>query len=357
MKIKQISILAALSALFTVSCSNDDGGVTMEEEQDAKGAYEDGILITNEGPFNNGTGTVTYISNDSLLVEDEIFNLENNEDLGNIVQSIAFDDELAYIVVNNSHKIHVVNRNTFKSEAVIDEGLLNPRYMTIANGKGYVTNWGETADETDDFVAIIDLTTNTVSKPIPTELGPEAITSNTDFVYVAHQGAFGQNNKVSVIDTSTDTVLSTLVVGDFPNSMQWDTVGNLWVLSSGAPEYTGTETNGTLTKISTSDNSIAQTFDFETTQHPSDLSVEDDIFYFGMSNAVYSFSSDSDALPTEAYISDVSFYSMTVNDGKLYGTDAKDYASKGDLYIYDLTSKELTNTIPVGIIPGGIYFN
>ncbi|MGJ8738183.1 YncE family protein [Zobellia laminariae] len=354
MKINKVSVLVAMAALFTVSCSNDDDGVVIEE---VKGDYQNGILITNEGPFNNGSGTVTYISNDSLLVKDAIFKLENNEDLGNILQSIAFDEDRAYIVVNNSHKIHVVNRYTFKSEGVIEEGLLNPRYLTVANGKGYVTNWGDSADETDDYVAIIDLETNTVSKSIPTELGPEAITSNEDFVYVAHQGAFGQNNKVSIIDASTDVVSSTLTVGDFPNSMQWDTAGNLWVLSSGAPEYTGEETNGTLTEINTSDNSIVQTFNFETTEHPGDLSVEDDTFYFGMSNAVYTFESGLDALPTEAFINDVSFYSMTVNDGKLYGTDAKDYASKGDLFIYDLNTKELTNTISVGIIPGGIYFN
>ncbi|MDO6819323.1 YncE family protein [Zobellia sp. 1_MG-2023] len=351
---KKVSILVAMAALFAVSCSDDDDEVIMEE---VKGDYQNGILISNEGPFNNGTGTVTYISNDSLLVKETIFKAENNEDLGNIVQSIAFDEDMAYIVVNNSHKIHVVNRYTFKSEAVIEDGLLNPRYFTVANGKGYVTNWGDTADETDDYVAIIDLESNVVLKSIPTELGPEAITSNEDFVYVAHQGAFGQNNKVSIIDVSTDVVSTTLIVGDFPNSMQWDNAGNLWVLSSGAPAYTGEETNGTLVKINTSDNTLAQILDFETTEHPGDLSVENNTLYFGMSNAVYSFDSGSEALPTEAHITNVSFYSMTVNDGKLYGTDAKDYASKGDLYIYDLSTKELISTIAVGIIPGGIYFN
>ena len=351
---KKVSILVAMAALFAVSCSDDDDEVIMEE---VKGDYQNGILISNEGPFNNGTGTVTYISNDSLLVKETIFKAENNEDLGNIVQSIAFDEDMAYIVVNNSHKIHVVNRYTFKSEAIIEDGLLNPRYFTVANGKGYVTNWGDTADETDDYVAIIDLESNVVSKSIPTELGPEAITSNEDFVYVAHQGAFGQNNKVSIIDVSTDVVSTTLTVGDFPNSMQWDNAGNLWVLSSGAPAYTGEETNGTLAKINTSDNTLAQILDIETTEHPVDLSVENNTLYFGMSNAVYSFDSGSEALPTEAHITDVSFYSMTVNDGKLYGTDAKDYASKGDLYIYDLSTKELISTIAVGIIPGGIYFN
>ena len=85
---RKVSIFVAMAGLFVASCSNDDDGVVIEE---VKGDYQNGILITNEGPFNNGSGTVTYISNDSLLVKDAIFKLENNEDLGNILQSIAFD--------------------------------------------------------------------------------------------------------------------------------------------------------------------------------------------------------------------------------------------------------------------------
>lgn len=354
MKINKVSILVVLSALFIASCSDDDNSPTLPDEA---AAYEHGMLIVNEGPFNNGTGTVTFISEDNSVIEETIFKKENNEDLGNIVQSMAFDDDLAYIVVNNSHKIHVVNRYTFKSIAVIEEDLMNPRYMTVSNGKGYVTNWGDTADESDDYIAIIDLEANAVVGAIPVELGPEAITSNSEFVYVAHQGAYGQNNIVSVIDPSNDVVLDTIEVGDLPNSMQWDDSGNLWVLSGGAPSYAAEETNGALVEIDATTNEVSRTLDFSTVQHPGGLNIDGDELYFGMDGGVYSFSVNATELPAEPYIENASFYSMTVHDGKLYGTDAKDFASKGDLIIYDLSSKEKTNTIPVGIIPRGVYFN
>lgn len=354
MKIKKQIIFALSGVLIAVGCTNDDNMLETEEPQ---GTYENGILVSNEGPFDNGSGTITFISDDYSSVEDAIFKKENQEDLGNIVQSVAFDTELAYVVVNNSHKIHVVDRYSFKSVGQIVEGLNNPRYVVIANGKGYVTNWGDTADENDDFVAIVDLSSNSVTSAIPVVLGPEAITANGNFVYVAHQGAFGQNNQLSVIDVTTDTVSKTLTVGDFPNSMQWDASGNLWVLSGGAPDYTGTETQGTLSQIETSDNTVAKTLGFETTQHPKDLSIENEMLYFGLDNGVYACQTDASTLPTQPFIDGVSFYTMTLNDGKLYGTDAKDFASKGDLLIYDLASKEKESTISVGIIPGGIYFN
>lgn len=353
MKMKQLLVSTLVLGVLAVSCSKDDETISKQP----LGAYENGILISNEGPFNNGTGTVTFISDDYTLVEDAIYKQENNEDLGNIVQSMGFNDDTAYIVVNNSNKIRVVNRYTFASKATITEGLNNPRFFTVSNGKGYVTNWGDTADETDDYVAVIDLTTNTVTENIAVVLGPEAILANENFVYVAHEGAWGQNNKVSVIDTATDEVLKTLTVGDFPNSMQWDASGSLWVLSGGAPSYTGTETKGTLSKIDAATNTITKTIDFADAQHPGALSVEGNILYYAMDNGVYAFENNADILPVDAYIDGVSFYAMTVAEGKLYGTDAKDYASKGDLLIYDLASKEKTNTIAVGLIPGGIYSN
>ncbi|WP_149276096.1 YncE family protein [Pareuzebyella sediminis] len=346
-----IAILT-LSALI-LGCSSDDDSITISREE----TYRNGILVTNEGPFNAGSGTVTFISDDFTVVEESIFKKKNAEDLGNIVQSIGFEGDRAYIVVNNSHSIQVVDRFTFNSVALINEGLENPRFFTVSNGKGYVTNWGDPADEADDFIAVINLETNTVTQTIPVVLGPETITANNDFVYVAHEGGFGQNNQVSVIDSSIDKVLKTLTVGDFPNSLYWDAHGTLWVLSGGAPAYTGTETPGVLSKINVNDNTIETSFDFSNTQHPANLCGEGNSLYYSLGDGVYAFSSGDATVPNEAYITNVSFYAMTVNRGKLYGSDAKDFASKGDLHVYDLMTKDLIESVQVGLVPGGIYFN
>ena len=208
------------------------------------GDYANGILVSNEGPFSNGTGTVTFISEDLSVVNNGIYKMTNDEDLGNVVQSIGFTENEAFIVANVSNKINVVNRYTFEKIASITDGLNNPRYFIEANGKGYVTNWGDTADETDDFVAIINLQNYTVEGTISVLFGPEAILAKDNTVYVAHQGAWGQNNKVSVINTTSNELIKTLTVGDVPNSMQLDASGNLWVLASGKPAYTGDETAG-----------------------------------------------------------------------------------------------------------------
>jgi hypothetical protein len=321
------------------------------------GDYANGILVSNEGPFSNGTGTVTFISEDLSVVNNGIYKMTNDEDLGNVVQSIGFTENEAFIVANVSNKINVVNRYTFEKIASITDGLNNPRYFIEANGKGYVTNWGDTADETDDFVAIINLQNYTVEGTISVILGPEAILAKDNTVYVAHQGAWGQNNKVSVINTTSNELIKTLTVGDVPNSMQLDASGNLWVLASGKPAYTGDETAGVLTKINTGTNEVDNSFQFETTQHPSSLNLDAGILYYRLGDTVFEQSLSATSLNMETVLEGVSFYTMVVNNGRLYGTDAGDYASNGTLTVYDLNTELTIKALTVGIIPGGIYFN
>jgi len=214
MRLKNVVAVVALG--FTLLACDDDGVNNLEPL--IVGDYQSGILISNEGPFSNGTGTVSFISDDLETVENAIYKQVNSEDLGNIVQSIGFTEDKAYVVANNSNTIAVVDRFSFEKETIISTGLNNPRYFIAVNGKGYVTNWGDTADETDDYVAILNLETNSVEVNIPVVLGPEEIIANGSGtkVYVAHQGAFGQNDQVSMIDTDTNEA-STITVGDVPN--------------------------------------------------------------------------------------------------------------------------------------------
>ncbi|RTE53119.1 YncE family protein [Arenibacter aquaticus] len=351
MKIKN-AFLSLMILGLSLSCTNDDDG-----GEAPLGAYENGILVSNEGPFSNGSGTVTFISADLSVVDPAIYKNTNGEDLGNVVQSIGFAEDEAFVIANVSNKINVVNRYTFEKIASIEEGLNNPRYFVAVNGKGYVTNWGDTADETDDFVAIINLQNYTVEGSISVALGPEAILAHNNTVYVAHQGAWGQNNKVSVINTDSNEVVKSITVGDVPNSMQLDASGNLWVLASGKPSYTNDETAGVLSKINTTTNEVDSNYEFNTTEHPGLLQMEGSTLYYYMGGSVYHQNVSATSLSKEVVLSEVGFYTMAVSEGRLYGTDAGDYASNGTLTVYDLSTKLAVETLDVGIIPGGVYFN
>lgn len=346
-------LILTFSALFIISCSKDDDDTINNEPT---GNYVNGIFVTNEGFFNNGSGTVTFISDDNTTVEQDIYKAVNNLDLGNIVQSMGFQDDMGYVVVNNSDRIAVVNRYTFEAAGTIETGLGNPRYFVAKDdNQGYVSNWGDANDETDDYIAVIDLATNTVSGTIPVSFGPEKVVVKDNKLYVAHQGGFGQNNLVSVINTSTNTLEKTIQVGDVPSSMVAS--GNsLFVMCSGSPSYTGNETAGSLVVIDMNSGAVSQTLAFGAEQHPSEMSKDGDNLYYTLDGKVYK-SSISNPNITSNSIFDGAFYTAVAHNGFFYGTDAKDYASDGSIKVFDLSTNTMVNEFTTGIVPGGIFFN
>lgn len=343
MKNNKLVLLAlAVSAIFTSCNSDDDNGV----EVLPKGDYDNGIIISHEGNFQQGNASISFISDDFATVENNVFSNVNGADLGDTAQSITFNDDLAYIVLNVSNKIEVVNRYTFESVATINTGVINPRYMAISNGKGYVTAWGDYSDATDDAVLIIDLATNTVSETIATSYLPEKIIANNNKVFVA-TGIYGNGNKVDVINTDTDELDESITVGNSPSSFQLDSNNDLWVLSS-----------ENLIEINSSTNEVLQTLTFDDTiSSPSNLNFEDGNFYFYAGGSVYKQAETATTIDATEILTGLAFYNMSVKDGMLYGVDAKDYVSNGDLTVYDLSTNTLTQTITVNIIPGGVYFN
>ena len=130
------------------------------------GDYTEGIIVSGEGLFQGNSGDVAFISNDLANGETFIFEGVNGIESGGVIQSIGFNGDDAYIVGNDANVVYVVNRHTFKIKGTIFKEISNPRYITFYKGKGYVTNWGDPSDETDDYVAVIDLDTNLVEETI-----------------------------------------------------------------------------------------------------------------------------------------------------------------------------------------------
>jgi len=347
-------ILSVLSlSLFFASCSNDDDNNGPSEPL---GAYEDGIIVSGES---SPAGTVSFVSEDLTTVENQIYFNVNNESLGMFLQSIAFEDGLAYIVTDNSNTITVVDRYTFEKQGTITTGLSIPRYMTIEDGKGYVTNWGDPGDATDDFIAVVDLATNTVTSTIAVGEGPEQIIEEDDVLYVSHKGGYGSNNIISVINTTTNALTSTITVNDNPDEMVFNDNGELVVLSSGKAAWTGAETLGAITKINPNTNAVISTMEFATGAHPELMAYSDGNLYYNVGNSIYSISDNATALATteEFTVAASYLYGMSADDGFIYLTDATDFSSAGKLLIYNDATSTLVSTLDVAAAASKIYFN
>ncbi len=351
--------------IFTITEEDDqtldlgeDGTVTITIADDDTFPYENGLLVTNEGPFNTGFGSVSFLNNSFTSVDNDIYQDVNNDNLGNIVQSIGFNEGDAYVVANVSNRITVVDRFTFEEKARIENGLENPRYFVAINGTGYVSNWGDPFVATDDFIAIVDLATNTVTGTIPVSEGPERMLYNDSKLYVAQKGGFGVNNEITVIDPTTNTVDTTITVGDVPESMRLSENGDLWVIAQGSPSFTGNETPGVISRIDTNTQQVTATFIFAVDEHPAYINIVEDDLYYYLNSAVYKGSVSSFVIPSTEEFTTTFLYNMFLSSNRtLIACDAGDFASNGNILIYDLTTNTLTTTFEVGIIPGNVYLN
>ncbi|RTY87252.1 YncE family protein [Flavobacterium sp. GT3R68] len=356
MNFKKVILVTLISTVFLVSCDNNDN------VQDAPlGTYDNGALILNQGGFGNGNASVSYLSNDFATFQNTVFSVVNPTiTLGDTAQDMGFYNNYAFIILNGSNKIEVVDRYSFETVATITTGLSNPRYIAFANGKGYVTNWGNGNDANDDFVAVINLTDYTVSSTISVLEGPEKIVEYNNKLYVAHYGGYGFGSTVSVINSATNTVSTSIPVGDLPNSVEINN-GNLYVICGGKPSWSGAESAGKLVKVDLSNNTVTGTINFATASHPSNLEIENEAVYYTLDSGIFKTTLTATTLPATPLFTTTSqgaygIYSFKVENNKIFVGDAGDYSANGKVYIYSLTGV-LEHDYTVGVIPAGFYFN
>lgn len=350
------TILVAFSGLVLFSsCEKNDDKI-----KTPLGAFDNGVLVLNQGNFGGGNAAVSFITNDFSTSQNNIFSTINPSlTLGDTAQDIGFYNDLAFIVVNVSNKIEIVNRYTFTHVASIETGLNNPRYIAFCNGKGYVTNWGDGANATDDFLAVLNLENYTVSSKIAVVEGPEKIVVNDKNLYVAHQGGYGFGNSISVINATSNTVSKSIVVGDVPNSLRIYN-NNLYVLCGGKPSYADQETNGAVVEINLADNTVTSTFNFSNLKHPANLNIYENQIYYSIGNQIFK-TLNTTTLPSTPIITinsgaTTSLYNFEVQNNAIFAADAADYNSNGKVYVYGLDA-QLQKTFSVGITPCGFYFN
>lgn len=357
MKFSKLVLLAFVSSIFFVSCSDDDNNTV----DTPLGSYDNGVLILNQGNFGQGNASVSYLSNDFETFQNNIYALVNPTlTLGDTGQDIGLYENLAFVVLNASNKIQVVNRYTMEHVATVSTGLSNPRYIAFSNGKGFVTNWGDGGSATDDYVAVLNLSTYTVSSTIAVAEGPERIVEENNKLYVAHAGGYGYGNKISVINGATNAFVTAITVGDVPNSLEVEN-GSLYVICGGNPYYAPTETAGSLVKINLSNNTVTNTINFPAATHPSNLVIDNNSIFYTIDDEIYKSTLAATTLPATPLFTTTAqgvygVYSFAVENNKIYVGDAVDYNSNGKVYVYSATGT-LEEDHTVGVIPAGFYFN
>ncbi len=342
------TIIGIAGILFYACKKNDDFGLQRKGGNDTY-TKTTGVYIVNEGNFNAANSSVSFFNPENETIANNIFSSKNQRPLGDVAQSITIYQDTAFIVVNNSGKIEVVNLDDFSSINTI-KGFTSPRYMKVINkNKAYVS------DLYDERMAIINPSTCKITGYIDLGFTSEKIAVRGTQAFVINW----TGNKLIVINTNNDEVLKTLTITQEPNSMVFDLDSNLWVLSSGG--YMNQEFPA-ITKINTLECAIAQTYKFPSKDcSPSSLAKSksgDTLFY--INKDIYSVTTSSMDLPGKKIIASKSrnFYYLKTdpNSPVIYATDAVDYTQAGYLFRFNFGGEKI-DSLKVGLIPSYIAFN
>lgn len=313
-------------------------------------SFGGGVYIVNEGNFRGGNGSLSFFSYDSSKIFNDLFQQANNRPLGDVPNSMAIKGSYAYIVVNNSGKIEVVDESTLKSVATI-AGLNSPRNISFVNDyKAYVSSLYS------DSVAVIDLTSFRITGYINLRRTSESICVAGTKAFISY---WTEGSEVMVVNTFSDKVIDSIKVGVEPESMTFDKNGRLWVLCNG-----GWARNNfaELYKINTTTDAIEKTYTFSTKQaSPSCLRINGtgDILYY-LDNGIRQMNVASADLPSVPMIVPESgqyFYKIGINslNNDIFVTDAVDFVQPGYVIRYNSDGK-FQEKQKAGIIPGAMCF-
>lgn len=342
---------AALFLTTLYSCKKED------DNNDDKFLTEGGVIILNEGQFQAGNGSVSFFNpNNSELIND-LFNQQNNRPLGDVVQSVHIEGNKAYIVVNNSSKIEIVDIADFKSLGTIS-GFTSPRYiLPVSSSKAYVT------DLFSGTISIVNLNNNTISGTISSTGWTEELVLVNGKVFVTNK----ESDYVYVINPNNDTKEDSITVAGGPNSLKVDRNGKIWVLCGGWTTYDANWTPintvaGGIARINPSNLSVELNISLSNaTDTPNKLRINGakDKLYF-LNNGVYAMDISASSFPSNAFVAQgtSSFYSLGVHptSGDVYVGDAIDFVQRGLVYRYS-SNGTLIEEFLVGINPTDFVFN
>ncbi len=344
---KQLIYILFLLLLF--SCTKDEIGpqcISCVEESTPTESAD--LLIINEGNFGFGNASITRYKPSNQLVSQNVFFQANNVPLGDVGQSITQINNNAYLVVNNSSKIEVVELGSFNSVATIT-GFNSPRFLLpINNTKAYVT------DLFSNSIQIVDLANNVISGSIALSGWTEELILHNDSVYVCDM----TNDNLLIINPAIDVLIDSVKLGVQPNSMVKDQNNRLWILCDGG--YLNLY-NPQLIKYNPQTRTIEATYVFPNLiESPTDLKINaaGDQLYF-INSAVYRMGINAATLPATPFIPSNSnvFYGLGIDPvtEDVYVSDALDFVQNGVIFRYS-SSGSLIHQFNSGIIPGDFIF-
>ncbi|PLW93176.1 MAG: cell surface protein [Marinilabiliales bacterium] len=356
------TILIVFVFMLVSSCMHDEE-LWQQDPLNLENLSNRGVFIINEGNFMYDNASLSYYDIENDTMYNDVFFNANALPLGDVAISMQIHGDLAYIVVNNSGKIYIINKNNFSYEGKIT-GLTSPRYIHfISDEKAYVSDLYARA------ITIVNPQTQSITGYIDLNNGEsqyyqhptEEMIQVGQYVFV---NCWSYDNKILVIDSQTDALVDSITVGIQPRSMALDKNNNLWAgCDGGFQGSTYGYEEASLIKINTSTFQVEDTWTFDLEDDIGRLCMNgnrDTLFF--LNKDVYCFPVESSGAP-QVLIQSPYQSSFTGFNGigvdplssEIYVADAKDFNQSGRIIKYNPDALPV-DTLNCGVIPSYFLF-
>ena len=339
--------LPFLLFLFLWSCDDDDP--LPPDTSPVPIQAGEGFFVLNEGGFNAGNASVDYYRISDNRLFSGLYEAQNDVPLGDVLQSMTVVNDRAFLVVNNSQKIVVVDPEDFVTETTIGP-FTSPRYLLpVSSSKAYVS------DLFSGFIYVLDLSNLQKVDSIAAGGWTEEMVLAGGEVFVSNR----YSNNIYVVNPFNDQLVDTIAVGFDPASMAIDKNGKLWVICSG---NAATSEPGGIWRIDPSTRTVEEQFEFAdyaiSTAPKLRFNSAGDTFYY-LKEDIFKMSITGAALPPNPIVAALgrTLYALEVHPltEDVFTSDAVDFTQRGTVYRYSPDGAEI-HFFKAGVNPNGFLF-
>lgn len=342
--------LTIITGLIVIACNKVENPT---ENPFGEDFFAEGVFIANEGLFQSGTGTLSFynILQDTLV--NEVYQAIHDQPLGNIVQSLSKIDQYLVVIVNNANHVRYLNYPSLsKKELVTDIQL--PRFsLAVSDDMLAVSSW------TEPFLHFINVDDQVNTSSLLLHAPADKLLKNQSDLLVLHQGGFGIDSTISIVNLNDFSLNQVLQVYPKPTGIAL-VQDHIWVLCSGKGWNGITQeddTEGHLICITKESYEVINDIAFPNTQqHPEKLVVMNNeklLFLYQEGVCYYDLNLEQIILDQPLITNENSFYGLAYDDKNhlIYATDPVNYSEAGWFKIYN-EEGTIIDSLRTGIIPG-----
>jgi YVTN family beta-propeller protein len=337
MRNNKLTYLVVAMTAIILSCSKEDS--TPPPPPPVKS----GVFVLDQGTYGHNNTVLTYYDFNTNVQTTDYFRNVNGFGLGDTGSDFFIYGGKAYIIMNVSGYVAVMNSVTAKFIDTISftvSGQNREPENIAANGNNIFVSCN------DGTVAVIDTASLTISKNITVGTNPAQMTISGNNLYVSNTGGFNINgifdSTVSIIDMGSLTETGKITVGSNPGSITADNAGNIYIACTGNYASIGPK----LVKVSLSSGQVIKSADTAAgTIRFFNNALYTTGGYLGAANVSILNPDDFSAIKP-SFVTDgttiVNPYGLDIDPatGDVYVGDAKDYTSSGEVFCFDNTGKK-----------------